>query len=798
MADYAGLAIAAGQVILSLVAVVRDAKDAPKDIQDLRCELLDGLRTIKGYLGFLGDLSDQSRHKLEATDWRRRAYEEIKSMTEKDVLRHSSTLGRANKKIERIKLWFMVSTTNDFMTRMEQLCQEMQSLQASIGEDKDKRTREEEQSSQRTILQYLAPLSPEGIHRKNLSLHKPKTSTWFIEGPLREFLHTTIGDRYVLWLKGKSGSGKTTLLAKSVDFLRHNHKEIEVLCWYCAFDDLDSQQPENFLGWIITNLSARIPGLLLHLTDQMEYAEQKGDKPVFNSSELEETLLDHSTAVPPMIIFIDAINESAKREDLEFLVNRLTAKLPNIRIVVSSTRNPVSQGAVFRKVKMSEDRLKRDIDLTITNILESNDVFRSLSLELRERIHNTVLSKSKGMFRYAHYVMNELKDKGNGRLMLQALESLPSDLNVMYATILENVRCDRDIFKEALRWLCFSKKPLKLDELAELIVIEDGDIDIDEDTRLSSPLRMLVEESHGLVVYDTETRIVSLSHSTVKEFLTSNFLQEAQHVSRFAIGAESLSHHHMLKTFMTYLSFSIFKRGYGSIDRNTLERYHAIGYISRYWPDYLQVGSPDDWILISNFFKSRVCESGGNYGAWIYMLALNLPSEVVQSTHPIYYAAGFNYIGLVETILRCEQDINLEAPGGRHGSTVLQMSCWRLRKKIVQMLVEAGADPTSKDRACPRRCSLWWAQQNGWDDVVQLMTLKAGRFDTDDVDTLPVLDSDSREEDLKTRTEFCVSGYGLPSRMYKTTCRRTSNQANSPYVGYPINAGATTTTKDIL
>jgi hypothetical protein len=358
--------------------------------------------------------------------------------------------------------------------------------------------------------------------------------------------------------------------------------------------------------------------------------------------------------------------------------------------------------------------------------------------------------------------MNQLKNKGTGQRMLKALESLPSDLNVIYTKLLENYPCDRDIFKEALRWLCFSKKPLKLDELAELIIIEDGDIDINDDARLLSPIRMLVEESNGLVVHDNETQIVSLSHSTVKEFLTSESLQKAQHVSHFAIGAESVSNHHMLKTFMTYLSFSVFKRGYGSIDKTTLERYHAIRYISRYWPDYLHVGSSEDWVLISNFFKARVSENGGSYGAWIYMLAPNLPSEVVQSTHPIYYAAAFNYITLVETILRCEQGIDLEAPGGRHGSTVLQMSCWRLRKPIVQMLVEAGADSTSNDRARPSRCSQWWARQNGWDDVIQLMTLKTGRFHADDFDTRGDSDSDQQEEDLKTRTEFCISGYGLP------------------------------------
>jgi hypothetical protein len=129
MADYVGLAVAIGQVISSLVAVVVSAKAAPKDIQDLQCELLCGLYTIRGNSLSFDDLPDQSRNKLEDTNWRRCAYESIMSMMENDVRHHPSAFGRTKQyatwhwdkkkvkehleKIERIKSWFMFSTIND-------------------------------------------------------------------------------------------------------------------------------------------------------------------------------------------------------------------------------------------------------------------------------------------------------------------------------------------------------------------------------------------------------------------------------------------------------------------------------------------------------------------------------------------------------------------------------------------------------------------------------------------------------------------------------------------------------------
>lgn len=311
---------------------------------------------------------------------------------------------------------------------------------------------------------------------------------------------------------------------------------------------------------------------------------------------------------------------------------------------------------------------------------------------------------------------------------------MPSDLNEGYARILRELRHDVGFFKESLRWLCYSQRPLKLNELADLVVIEDGDTEINDDVRLLDPMATLVEQSNGLVTYDVKTDIVSLGHSTVKTFLISDAILEKHGVSDFAIVTEEVNHHRFLRTCMKYLSFAEFERGYGSIDSTTFKRHPAINYISQSWPYYFKVDALDDWRLISGFFDTRSSPNAGIYGSWIHMLATNLPPDVVQSTHPLYYAAAFGYTSLVKAILLHEQDIDLEAPGGRRGSTVLQMSCFRLRKDIVHLLVEAGADPFSPDGSPSGRSSVWWAQQNDWDDLVELMNLRRGQCSADHED----------------------------------------------------------------
>lgn len=126
MADFAGLALAVGQVISSLLEVAIETKDAPRDIRDIRNELLAGLFTLKGALDYL---PARSMAKLEALGWTRVAHEEMMSMMQKDVRSHSSTTGRVlqyatwrwDKKkvhehlerVERIKSWFVIATATD-------------------------------------------------------------------------------------------------------------------------------------------------------------------------------------------------------------------------------------------------------------------------------------------------------------------------------------------------------------------------------------------------------------------------------------------------------------------------------------------------------------------------------------------------------------------------------------------------------------------------------------------------------------------------------------------------------------
>ena len=59
-------------------------------------------------------------------------------------------------------------------------------------------------------------------------------------------------------------------------------------------------------------------------------------------------------------------------------------------------------------------------------------------------------------------------------------------------------------------------------------------------------------------------------------------------------------------------------------------------------------------------------------------------------------------------------------PGGRFGSTALQVACFRARKEVAEILVAAGADFWSEDEGSDEP-AWFWAFTNGWVDLVNHM-----------------------------------------------------------------------------
>jgi len=84
---------------------------------------------------------------------------------------------------------------------------------------------------------------------------------------------------------------------------------------------------------------------------------------------------------------------------------------------------------------------------------------------------------------------------------------------------------------------------------------------------------------------------------------------------------------------------------------------------------------------------------------------------------------------LVQTILSCREDVNVETRGG-NGRTALWTASWDGHTKIVSMLLEKGADANTTDSS--GRTALWTASANGHTEIVSMLLGKGALVETND------------------------------------------------------------------
>jgi hypothetical protein len=299
---------------------------------------------------------------------------------------------------------------------------------------------------------------------------------------------------------------------------------------------------------------------------------------------------------------------------------------------------------------------------------------------------------------------------------------MPESLHGTYETILCRIPSyDREIARETLLWLSSGYQEITLSELSEAVVLTKGDKSIDEDCRLFDP-QVILSICQGLIVYDEHTTFVALAHSSVKAFLTSDAIKYGP-AAYYSLD-ETEGSRRIWQKCLTYLMFDEFKQPCSDFQSlaERRETYPLLKYASENWashcspswsPGYPLIDAEIDEIL--SFFDTRHLPGGGNYTSWIQVLLYEAPAEQARRTEPLYYAASYGIVPLVERLIKSGANVN--AAGGRNDATPLIVACYRGQEATVQRLLEAGADPTIQDGA--EMCSLEWAVRRQHRGIVE-------------------------------------------------------------------------------
>ncbi len=293
----------------------------------------------------------------------------------------------------------------------------------------------------------------------------------------------------------------------------------------------------------------------------------------------------------------------------------------------------------------------------------------------------------------------------------KALLSLPKTLDETYNRILQHLE-SAGLLQDAvtaLRWLCFSERPLSLLEIREVLAIKNGDNGgFIPDERLPDPTDIMVvcssliscstmdddddnnnnneDDSGG----DDDTKqcrhtLVRLAHSSVKDYLLSDrctvrseFHKEACHREI----AEACLHYLLHISENTPLTQDI-------VHQHPLARYAA----EHWWQHAQQIDEIDKGSVVE-LASSLLTSESVTLLSWVQLYNVDEPwSDVKLSltvnelAPPLYYAACIGVSEVVEKILQKSVDVNAH---GRYGNA-LHAASVHGHEKVVGMLLIAGA-----------------------------------------------------------------------------------------------------------
>ena len=169
------------------------------------------------------------------------------------------------------------------------------------------------------------------------------------------------------------------------------------------------------------------------------------------------------------------------------------------------------------------------------------------------------------------------------------LKDLPKTLDETYGRTLLGIDEEKREYAQRLfRCLVVSIRPLRIDELAEILAVRFDNAELptfNAGWRPESAEEAVISACSSLVtlVDRAGSQVVQFSHFSVKEFLTSE---------RLAIAEEGLSYYHVLPepahTILAHASLSVLLQLDDKIDRDTIGHFPLAPYAARHWVNHAQ------------------------------------------------------------------------------------------------------------------------------------------------------------------------------------------------------------------
>ncbi|CAF3540579.1 unnamed protein product [Fusarium graminearum] len=446
------------------------------------------------------------------------------------------------------------------------------------------------ESNERKQRQTLDGLSTYNRYTTNLNSARNKrhlhTASWIFEK--QEFKDWyTLKEAPVLHIAGKSEFGISNCLTSHmadigfswlwedhpiyqllrssiIEFINNKQSESEVVSFFFSrFDDSESLQCDTILRSLVFQLASRrsLTKIVeskdlysdLELAKRQSYSRDSLKRLFHSSLELIEKWfmvldgIDECDADERRGLFgflsdlLENENASGKVKLLlscrETLNHDITTWFSLPLHVVTGSKT-TSQDILTYAEDILREKLSRG-ELVLGDINLAQEILRSISL------------KEQGMFLWAFLTIEDLCSRKCDSEIIQALETLPSELNTTLDRALERIfrHKNADIAQAIFRWTAAVREPLKVNQLQEALSIKLGDTVIDPRSRING-IEKLTQWCENLVRIDEEDDAVCFSHHSILDYLSKT---DSGPWKDFHIDQQGADHH-VGQVCLTYLN----------------------------------------------------------------------------------------------------------------------------------------------------------------------------------------------------------------------------------------------------
>ncbi|KAK1723159.1 ankyrin repeat-containing domain protein [Colletotrichum acutatum] len=427
--------------------------------------------------------------------------------------------------------------------RHQQAMNHWENIGTDVSDLRRRVERIQNDKKRKELLNWLCIVDPSVQYNAARSKHRSSTCEWLIKDN-EDFKTWETAPKSFLWLNGKAGSGKSILSSSVIKHLKMQSEEDPQVA--LAFGNMEQQKVPVMLSSLIGQLCASRPDTP-HLIKKFENYIARKERPDIET--FQAALIAVVRGFSAVFIVVDALDEcptlDGERPRLLDCLNCIITAMPdNLHILCTSRAEPDIDTRMYEILSLPA---KSAINLTETQV--------GLDIDFGLYIDSAMAAKT---FQYLVCQFEVLQHLNSEDAILSALDDLLLGLDETYDRLLLSLdKAFQPQILASLKWLASSREPLSLRDFAEAFVLRPETIDNLEKKRLFDPKGVLryfpslvtTEKRRHENYFEMET-CVRLAHFTVKEYLTSDRIQQSR--AKHFYFTEEMAHLHIAPCCLSY------------------------------------------------------------------------------------------------------------------------------------------------------------------------------------------------------------------------------------------------------